>query len=214
MTKALRAAAPIVVSLCFSIFVIFSAPNAKAAGDEFADGAQKFIQSLADSAISSMSAQKDAAARKRDLRQLFTDHFDVKTIGKWALGRYWRLASAAERAQYLSVFEDFIITTYAHRFKDFTNQKISVTNAVGRSSKLAIVQSLILRETEGSIRVEWRVAYPGGKYKIVDIIVEGVSMVQTQRAQFSSVIRQNDGKITGLLTALQSKVDSLNADVK
>jgi len=72
------------------------------------------------------------------------------------------------------------------------------------------VKSLVDRGAQQPIRVDWRITFPDGRYKIIDIVVEGVSMVQTQRSEFSSVIRRSGGKVEGLLTALREKAVSVS----
>ena len=109
----------------------------------------------------------------------------------------------------MTEFEEFLVATYAKRFQQFTSEKIAVASATSRNNKLAIVHSKLLRDSHKPVRIDWRVAYPRGKYKIVDIIVEGISMVQTQRSEFGSVIRQNGVKVSGLIAALRSKTESL-----
>ncbi|MDP7425608.1 MAG: ABC transporter substrate-binding protein, partial [Rhodospirillales bacterium] len=61
------------------------------------------------------------------------------------------------------------------------------------------------------IRIIWRVKFTDGKYQIVDIIVEGVSWIQTQRSEFVSVIRNSGGKVSGLIDALIKKITFLKS---
>lgn len=199
------------ISLAVLLFLSAHLPGiAQAAGDEFADGAHQFIQTLADRAVRSLAGEKiSAAEQQKRFRRMLNKNFDIRLLGKWALGRYWRRATKQERAEYLTEFEEFLVATYAKRFRQFTSEKIAVASATSRNNKLAIVHSKLLRDSHKPVRIDWRVAYPRGKYKIVDIIVEGISMVQTQRSEFGSVIRQNGGKVSGLIAALRSKTESL-----
>ncbi|MBT7232192.1 MAG: ABC transporter substrate-binding protein [Rhodospirillaceae bacterium] len=199
------------ISLTVFLFFIVSTPGlSQAAGDEFADGAHQFIQTLADRAVNSLAGDKNSSAeQQKRFRKLLNDNFDVRLLGKWALGRHWRKATKIERAEYLAQFEEFLIATYSKRFRQLTTEKINVASATSRSSRLAIVHSRLMRESNKPVRIDWRVAYPRGKYKIVDIIVEGISMLQTQRSEFGSVIRQNGGKVSGLTAALHDKTESL-----
>ena len=195
----------------FLFFSIASPHMARAAGDEFADGAHRFIQTLADRVIITLAGEKlNRSQQQEKFRQLLNENFEVRLLGKWALGRHWRRATKAERADYLSLFEDFIVSTYSKRFRQYTNEKLAVAGASSSNAKLAIVHSKLMRDSHKPIRIDWRVAYPSGKYKIVDIIVEGISMVQTHRSEFGSVIRQNGGKVSGLIAALRDKTESLN----
>ena len=113
-------------------------------------------------------------------------------------------ASVAERSEYLGLFEDLIVNTYAIRFKSYSNEKIKLTGTASRG-QTAIVKSVIERGSQQPVRVDWRVTYPDGQYKIFDIVIEGVSMIQTQRSEFSSVIRRNGGRVAGLIATLKNR---------
>jgi len=179
--------------------------------------AQVFVRTLAQDAVASLTG-RDVTHGQREaaFRRLLVQHFDVPQIGKWALGRYWRVASPAEQAEYLELFEQFIVSTYAHRFRDYTNEQLEVVEvrrAMDDDGGL-VVHSHIVRDQPKPIRVEWRLATPDGGYKIVDVVVEGVSMVQTQRSEFSSVILRNGGKVAGLITELKLKTQQLRAQAQ
>ena len=200
------------ISLTVFLFFILSTPgHSQAAGDEFADGAHQFIQTLADRAVNSLTGDKNSSAEQKiRFRKMLNDNFDVRLLGKWALGRYWRKATKIERSEYLTQFEEFLVATYSKRFRQLTTEKIDVASATSRNAKLAIVHSRLIRESNKPVRIDWRVAYPRGEYKIVDIIVEGISMLQTQRSEFGSVIRKNGGKVSGLTATLRDKTESIN----
>ena len=180
------------------------------------EGAQAFVRTLAKEAVVSLTGRDMAQSeRERAFRGLLVAHFDVAQIGKWALGRYWRVATPAEQQEYQALFEDFIVTTYAQRFRDYTNEQLEVTNVAKAMDEEGglVVHSHITRDQPKPIRVEWRLS-TGGGYKIVDVVVEGVSMVQTQRSEFSSVILRNGGKVQGLITELKLKTQQLRAQAQ
>ncbi|MEE2746090.1 MAG: ABC transporter substrate-binding protein [Pseudomonadota bacterium] len=187
---------------------VLLAPTKQIKADEFSDGARKFIRSVADQAISQLTKKEmSSKEREKKFRLILKNYFDVASIGKWALGRYWRKADNEERKEYLILFENLIVTTYANRFKNYSNENIAINKTV-RRGKMALVQSNLERGGQKPIRVDWRVTFPDGQYKIFDIVVEGVSLVQTQRSEFSSVIRRNGGKVSDLIIALRAKTTS------
>ncbi len=144
-------------------------------------------------------------ARKKQFRTLLQDNFDMKTIGRFALGRYWKISSEAERKEYLSLFEDMIVDVYSKRFRDYNGQKINVISAQPEGKSDVVVSSAIIPETGQKINVHWRVRKnKENHFKIIDIIVEGVSMSLTQRSDFASVIQRGGGKIEVLLSHLRS----------
>jgi phospholipid transport system substrate-binding protein len=91
-----------------------------AAAQNNVPAATAFIDRLAQRAIEGLTAKDIGAAdRAERFRAIFTETFDVPTIGRFALGTPWRTASAADREAYLKAFEDFIVATYANRFADY-----------------------------------------------------------------------------------------------
>jgi len=197
------------IAAVFGFWVSVTLPVVQA--DEFTDGAQNFISSLADRAQSSLLV-KDITIEERQkrFRTLMLETFDLNGVGKWVLGRYWRRASQAERQQYLKLFEEFIIATYTKRFKAYTDAKLQISDTTSRKSS-AFVKSQINRTSAKPIRIIWRVKFTDGKYQIIDIVVEGVSWIQTQRSEFVSVIRNSGGKVSGLIDALNKKIDFLKS---
>ena len=185
--------------------VLLSPLTAKSEANEFHRGAGTFVRALADEAITNLTGNAlTDLQRQEKLRGILKSYFDVKSIGKWVLGRHWRKASAAERSEYLGLFEDLIVKTYAVRFKSYSNEKIKLTGTVSRG-QTAIVKSVIERGSQQPVRVDWRGTYPDGQYKIFDVVIEGVSMIQTQRSEFSSVIRRNGGRVSGLIATLKNR---------
>lgn len=191
---------------------VASGTNAGAAkADDFSGEAQSFIVDLGDRVIEELTPKGlKRAERETRFRSILNDHFAVDAIGQWVLGRYWRKANKAQREQYLELFENLIIATYVNRFENYKGQTFSVQKAVMKGGKDAIVSSRI-NQTDGSppVKVDWRVKRTkSGSYKIVDVIVEGISMGQTQRSEFASVIRENGGSIDAFLDRLRERVEN------
>ena len=171
--------------------------------------ASQFIRNLSQQAIQALT-QPDISReeRQRRARALLQQNFAIPTIGQFVLGRYWRVATPAEREEYLSLFEDMIIATYVDRFSRYSGQGLLVIDAVptGEGGDV-IVSSEITRANDKPVQVNWRVRERDGRAQIVDVYVEGVSMGQTQRSEFASVI-QNKGSVGGLIEEMRRRVDS------
>jgi phospholipid transport system substrate-binding protein len=212
MSRILSRAAAIPGAILLLTLISFSSR-----ADDRSQEARAFVRTLAQDAVASLTGRDiTQGEREAAFRRLLVQHFDVPQIGKWALGRYWRVASPAEQAEYLDLFEQFIVSTYAQRFRDYTNEQLEVVEvkSVMDDDGGLMVHSHIVRDQPKPIRVEWRLATPESGYKIVDVVVEGVSMVQTQRSEFGSVILRNGGKVSGLITELKLKTQQLRAQAQ
>lgn len=174
--------------------------------DEVVNGARSFVENIATRGIGFLSNKElSEEQRTKEFRKLLQDSFDMKTIGRFALGRYWKTTTDSEKKEYLKLFEEMIVSVYSRRFSDYHGHKLEVDGAIATGKSDAIVSSLIVPESGPKVSVEWRIRYKDGKYKVVDIIVEKVSMSLTQRSDFASVIQRGGGQVEVLLAHLRQE---------
>jgi phospholipid transport system substrate-binding protein len=185
---------------------------AAAAGQDTAAQATRFMEGLSDKAIQAL-ATKDISREERikRFRVILNDHFDVPTIGRWVLGRYWKQATPEEQQEYMRLFESLIVATYVDRFSEYSGETLKILASETPGPEEAMVRTEIVRPIGGQpVKVDWRMFARGGKFKIFDVVVEGVSMSQTQRSEFASVVTSNGGKVAGLLAVLREKTKGLD----
>jgi len=166
-----------------------------------------FVQSLGEKALSTINdSSLGDADRKARFRKLFLDGFDVPAIGRFVLGKYWRVATDDEKAEFLRLFEDMVIRTYSARFKDFggVNFKVSTSRSEGEDHAM-VASQIIFPDGKPPVKIDWRVLSPKGQLKIVDVLVEGVSMSVTQQEEFSSLIQRQGGQVGGLIQHLRGQ---------
>lgn len=133
----------------------------------------------------------------------------MNTIGRFSLGRYWRVATAEEQKRYLELFRDMVVDVYSSRFSEYKGEKVEVRSSRAEGKTDVLVTSFIVPDGGGpEIQVDWRVRHKNNRYKVIDVIVEGVSMGVTQRSDFASVIQRGGGKVEVLLAHLEQQ-DSL-----
>ncbi len=171
--------------------------------------ARGFVEKMAQQAIDTISNPAlGEAERLSKFRALLTEGFDVPAIARFTLGRYWRVATDAQKAEFLTVFEQLIIDTYSTRFKEYKGEKLTILGSRNEDSDHATVQTQIVDPAGGSqpVKIEWRVLKPGGQLKIVDVLVEGVSMSVTQQQEFASAIQRNGGDVGQFIAQLKEKV--------
>jgi len=167
--------------------------------------AQKFIDSLGEAAISSLTGTDlSEDEREKRFRGLLESHFDLPGISKFVLARYWRVATDAERADFRRLFEALLVQAYAKKFAEYAGERFKVSGTLANDDGSVTVNSLIDRPNGDQIRLDWRVEDVSG-LKISDLIVEGVSLRTTYRSDVGSVIQNGGGKVASLLDALRQK---------
>jgi len=171
-----------------------------------ADNYTSFVQKMGDTALTNLTG-KELAAKEREkrVRDLLNRNFDVDTIGKFAMGRHWRTATGAEQKEFLSLFENMIVKTYTQRFGEYSGQQFKVGNSkkAHANSNDYIVTSQVIQKDGPPVNVEWRVRSIGGQLKVIDVIIENVSMGVTQRSDFDAVIQRGGGKVSALIDSLK-----------
>ncbi|MCB9983790.1 MAG: ABC transporter substrate-binding protein [Rhodospirillales bacterium] len=183
-----------------SAFVV----SADSHGDEVAIGAEKFVLKLTDEGIGFLSnGQLSPDVQKEKFRTLLTKNFDMKTIARFSLGRYWRDATDAQRDEYMTLFKTMIVDVYSSRFSEYQGQTVEIVGSREEGAKDILVHSVLKQSSGPDVKVDWRVRSRNGDYKVIDVIVEGVSMAMTQRSDFSSVVQRGGGDIEALLVHLR-----------
>ncbi|NQZ13506.1 MAG: ABC transporter substrate-binding protein [Alphaproteobacteria bacterium] len=167
---------------------------------------EAFIDTMGKTAVSFLANETLSQDQKRaEFEKLLKKNYDMKTIGRFALGKNWNLANDAQQKEYLKLFEQMVVDVYSQRFDDYEGQRFEVraSRDVGKSDQL--INTVIIPDSGPEIDVDWRVRTKDGKRKIIDVIIEGVSMSLTQRSDFSSVIQRGGGTIEPLLEHLRSR---------
>jgi phospholipid transport system substrate-binding protein len=211
---------PTFLALSLSLTILAFAPSVLRAQDAVSNAQApieaeqtapgKFIQSLGQKAIS-LIADKNITIEQRDtkFRQLLNDAFDLKTIGRFVIGRTWNAATPEQQAEYMRLFQGLVVKSYGDRMTLYTGEGFEVIGERPESEKDFIVNSQITHP-DGSppTAIEWRVRQRDGKLGVIDVIVEGVSLSVTQRQEYSSVIQNNGGKIDGLLDLMRQQMNA------
>ena len=194
--------------LCAGFSVaVWATLSFSAHANEFGQGAERFIRTMAERAIADLTAKEvSRSTRIERFRKLMYEYFAVKGIAQWVLGRHWPRATPEQQSEYLKLYEDMMIAMYVDRFTAYQGETFDIFRTDVVDGKDALVHSVISRPSGDPLKVEWRVRAKGGEYKIVDIMVEGVSMGQTQRSEFASVISQNGGNVGAFLTELRKRL--------
>lgn len=172
-----------------------------ALADDRPDG---FVKSLTNAAIVVARADSQADTRHQALERLVTEGFDLARISDVVLGPYWQAASAAERAAFRSALTDYLVLTYGRRMGSAANARVTVIDSE-QAGMYWKVRSAIDEGRDQPYAVDWLVYRDGNRWRVVDIVVDGISMAATYRDQFAAVIRANGGRIAALTSTLERK---------
>jgi phospholipid transport system substrate-binding protein len=171
-----------------------------------ADAAQQMIQDVGDEVLAILRDGALDNQQKFDrLVALLDGPIDLEIIARLILARHWRSASEAQRVEYVALFRAFALDNLASRLHVYDGQDFEIVGAQAVNERDAVVATRVTGGGRQPLKVDWRVReLDDGSLVAIDVIVEGVSLIVTQRSEFSSVIERSG--MDGLLAELRQRV--------
>lgn len=164
--------------------------------------ARAFAAQMADTTLHVLrDASLDGVAKQQQLEQIFSRNVDLDWVGRFVLGRHWRTASEQQQQAYLGYYKVFIVRNFTGNLTDYANQnyQIKQVRADGATGEYLLTME-VKSPNEPPIYMDYRLREAEGGFKIFDIIIEGVSLITTQRSEFNAVVEREG--IDYLITAL------------
>jgi phospholipid transport system substrate-binding protein len=177
-------------------------PRRAAAADH--DPAGQLIQRTADQVIE-LVRSRTGAAREAGIMQLLLADFDLDYMGRSTLGAHWSQATPQQRQRFLNVVASAEAHSYAQRFGQYTGQTLTVSRVNARENGVSLVDSKLSQSNGEPIAIQWEVRNDGQRPRIVDVKVEGVSMLLTRRSEYNSFIRSHGGQVEPLIDELEAR---------
>ena len=160
----------------------------------------KVLEVLRDPALKPVSAK---AVKKEKLRVIYERMFDEVELSRRALARHWNSLNAAQRQEFVHLFRQVLENAYIDKILSYTNEKIVFDRERMLSANQAEVTTRIVTSSK-TIPITYRVIQKGGIWKVYDVVVENVSLIQNYRTQFNEIL--NGQKPEQLLQTLRKKV--------
>jgi len=198
-------------SLLTALLLLIASASLAAPPNVIAADANVFMNELWGRAVEVLSKKAPLTERLARFRQLFHADFDGPGIARFVLGRYWRSASEQEQQEYLKLFEDYVVFVYGTRLSNFNGETFKVRGSRPEGNGLIVATDVISPGGEPPVKIDWRLVTDNGAFKINDVIIEGISMMVTQRSEFASVIQRHGGQVGGLLALMRERTNIANA---
>ncbi len=170
--------------------------------------AENFVKNVTAEGIEQIiNANVPQAEKDKRFAKLFNEALDLDFIGQFVLGRNWRTATADQRKEFIKVYRQLNVSTWSKRFDEFKGKQfIFKGTAPSNSTGQVFVNSVVPMEQGEPAKVVWRVREKNGQYKVVDIIIENVSLAITARNEYTAFIKNNKGGVDALIANLKSKI--------
>ena len=135
---------------------------------------------------------KDASltpqARRDRIVEVAYERFDFPTMSKLVLAKYWKRFDAAQREEFMKEFKDFLAHRYGDRIDRYEQEKVEIVGERSASGGDAVVATKIHRPKAESVAVEYRLRSREGAWRVIDVKIEGISLVSNYRDQFHEVL--------------------------
>jgi phospholipid transport system substrate-binding protein len=191
------------VLACSLLFVASVDAAAASKGDK---GAASYIEDLGNQVLHTISNQSIAKDKKQSIIEgMFKANLDFDWVAKFVTSRFWRQATGDQKKRFVDTYRNFLTKHYTSRFSEYTSGSFKISGARDLGEGASVVSMEIASGNAGGqpIMIDYKVRKVNSGYKVFDIIVEGVSLITTQRSEFAAVL--NKSGMDGLIEQLAAK---------
>ena len=188
--------------LTFASFIIISLTNIS---NSYSIEPDVFVQSTVNRASQVLSDNLSKDQKINKLKIIAEETVDIQGIGMYTLGQYRKVLTEDQKKQYSTLFEQYFLKSFSSRLAEYSNPEIEVKSKQILNKNYTMVSSiLIATEQRPEVNIDWRIYTKNpDNLKIRDLIIEGLSLVRTQKEEFSSIMQSNDEDINALFDSLK-----------
>ncbi len=166
-------------------------------------GAKQFVDGVASSVLQVVKAGGSKDEQQAKLLAIVDKNIDIDFVAKFVLGKYWRDATPQQQQDYLAAYRPFLKKNYVSRLTKYSGQTYTLGTPHAGSDGDTVVPMEIVDPQGQNVSMLYTVTQGSNGYRISDIVVEGVSLLSTQRSEFNS-IAQSKG-LDYLIQTLQKR---------
>jgi phospholipid transport system substrate-binding protein len=198
----LRLARP-AMAILVAVVSVLAAPGVRAATESEA-AARAVIAETVDEVLAVLrDKSKSTEDRIRSLEQIVYGRFDLYVMSRLVLARNWKRFSEEQKEQYVTEFKRYLTNSYGNRIERYDQQEVEIIGEREEPRGDVVVKTKILGgEFEGAL-VDYRLRKQGSDWRVIDVVIEGISMVSNYRDQFKSIVSTGGPEL--LLEKLKEK---------
>ena len=181
--------------LTFPPFAYSAAPS-----DTVKEHVNKVLEVLRDPALKGEPGRK---LKKEKIYSISEEMFDFTELSKRSLGQNWNKLNAGQQEEFIKLFKSILETAYADKITSYTDEKVIFKDEISLSEKTVEVPTVIVAKTS-EIPINYRLLQEKGRWKVYDVVIEGVSLVNNYRTQFREILAKKTPE--ALLDILRKKV--------
>ncbi len=167
--------------------------------------AAALVQQLAAELTSLVNSGGGAAQVNAGFERILSRYGDIPAVAAAALGPPWRGASDAQKRSYVAAFQSYLARKYGRQFNEYRNATVSVSGARDAGEAGVLVNTVVRIPGRKPIAVDWQVSARSGQPRVVNLVIEGVSMLANERAEIGAMLEAQGGNIERLTAQLASR---------
>jgi len=145
---------------------------------------EKVIQILKDPSLRSEAKKKE---RRAELRRVISSRFDFSEMAKRSLGSQWRRLTPQQREEFVQLYTELLEQAYVDRVESYSDEKFAYLKE-NHDGRYAEVESKIITRKSEEFLLNYRLHLVGGEWKVYDVIIENISLVNNYRSQFNRIM--------------------------
>jgi phospholipid transport system substrate-binding protein len=181
----------------------FAAPGARAMTESEA-GARAVVSETVDEVLAVLRDKSvPTEERIRKLEKIVYGRFDLYVMSRLVLARNWKRFSEQQKAEYVEEFKQYLTNSYGNRIERYDQQEVEIIGEREEPRGDVVIQTKILGgEFDGAL-VDYRLRKQDAGWRVIDVVIEGISMVSNYRDQFKSIVSTGGPQL--LLEKLKEK---------
>ncbi len=188
--------------------VVSRAGRAASAGE---NEAKKVVRRLVDHILQLIQNDSGGPGQIRRLMAAIESQTDLSLLARMTMGRHWRRATAEQRATFVDLFRSYLLQTFATRLRRYAgsdladaHRRFEIMSTQSVNKRDVIVRSRVVPPFGPPLEVDWRLRERDGRPVIIDLVVEGISLLISQRSEFGAVLER--AGVDGLIEELHRRV--------
>ena len=167
--------------------------------------ATALITGVMDEAMKVVNSSMSQSNALKAFEQILARNSEMSLIARSVLGQPWRSASAAQQKAFTAAFQSYVSRKYGKEFQEYRGSTIKILNSQDRGRKGILVATSVNIPGSAPIAVEWQVVDIGGRPKVFDLLIEGISMVGTERVEVRAILERNRNNLDATIQQLAGR---------
>ena len=167
---------------------------------------EKLVASLYSDLVATSIKEMSVDEEKKELENLFQKYVDITIIARAVLGKSWREANTDQKTLFVNAFKKYVSNKYGRQFSEFKGTTLEIVKSRDTLTKAGVlVSTVVVVPGNPSLKVVWQVSDGSGLLKLIDLRVEGISMLSTERQEFRSKLKKFDGSLDDIILEISQQ---------